>query len=106
MTTLNLTGNTPDISTNINTFERLLLHNVFAAQAIFGGATFNLDNGPGTSTLHIQNDIGYIQPAKQFVCRTLLYLPIDSGYYSNPNNLKPWTFAKEITSNPYLAAYR
>jgi hypothetical protein len=106
MTTITLTGSTPDVPTNINTLERLLAHNVLAAGAIFGNATFNLDNGEGSATPYIQNDIGFVNPIKTYMMRTLLYLPINPDIYSNALNQRPWNYANEVTNNAYLAAYR
>lgn len=106
MTTITLTGSTPDVPANINTLERLLAHNVLAAGAIFGNLTFNLDNGEGSATPYVQNDLGFVGPMKAHMMRTILYLPINPDIYANTLSQRPWMYANEITNNPYLAAYR
>jgi hypothetical protein len=107
MTTINLTGATPDVPTNINTIERAFLHLSFALQATLGGKTFNLDNTQeGSEVLHISISQGFSKSAGEEIIMITAYIPVEPEIRTNSLNKKPWLYAKEITNNNYPPAFR
>lgn len=106
MTTILLTGSTPDIPTNINTLERVIFHNALALQAAIGSATFNLDNGEGSQTLYCTINKGPVPTIGKQMVYVGIYLPLDSDIDSDAKNQRPWMYAEEISNNAYPVAFR
>lgn len=96
-----------DIPQNINTLERLIVHNLLAFRAAIGNTTFNLDGtSEGGRTPYITVNQGYATGDENLYFQSFVYIRLDPQISNNGLNQRPWMYALEASSNAYPAGYR
>jgi hypothetical protein len=93
-----------DIPNNINTLERLILHNARCLENVIGGATFNLDGGPNARNPYVTIVSSPARGDGLDYTAIYIFLPMDPTFRSG--TARPWMYANEISNNAYPAAFR
>ena len=96
-----------DIPENINTLERLIVHNLLAFKAAIGNTTFNLDGtNEGGRTPYITVNQGTATGDGKLYFQAFVYIELNPQISNNGLNQRPWMYAEEASNNAYPAGYR